>query len=253
MPNKKYLRKKNVIIVIAVVISVILYMAGVLSGIFANKVVKEETKQDISALKKETKQDFNSLQSYVEFLDTNLKNMQLEQTFTESLNHDNMCKFSSISMNELVNQLGFYWSKLPFRLEEYEKYNKVTDEYLLLKDRYAHLSIRTWMLAKNQYEKCNMNVVHGLFFYSANCNACVEQGRQIDLLSKKISSAGSNLIMFPVDFNSKQIIVRILEDYYNINSTPAIIINDKVFQGRLFTVEELMKYPKKIKNEQEKS
>ena len=249
MPIKKSLKKRNLIIVAAVIISVILYMAGVLSGIFANKVVKEEAKHDISNLKKETKQDLNSLQTYVEFLDINLKNMQLEQTFTETLNHDDMCKFSSISMNALVNQLEFYWSKLPFRLEEYEKNNKITDEYFLLKDQYAHLSIRTWMLAKSQYEKCNMNVVHGLLFYSANCNACVEQGKQIDLLNKKISSMGSNLIMFPVDFNSKQIIVRILEDYYSINSTPAIIINDKIFQGRLFTAEELMKYPKKIKNE----
>ena len=247
MPNKKSSGKRKTIIVTAVIISVVLYMAGVLSGIFANKIVKEETKQDISALKKETRQDLDSLQTYVEFLDTNLKNMQLEQTFTETLNHDEMCKFSSISMNELVNQLGFYWSKLPFRLEEYEKNNKVTDEYLLLKDQYSHLSIRTWMLAKSQYERCSVNVVHGLFFYSANCDMCVDQGRQIDSLNKKISSGGSSLIMFPVDFNSKQMIVRSLKGYYSINSTPAIIINDKVFQGRLFTSEELMKYPKKNK------
>ena len=250
MPNKSLLNKRNVIIIAAIIISIILYIAGVLSGIFANKVVKEETKQDISALKKETRQDLGSLHTYVEFLDTNLKNMQLEQTFAETLNHDDMCKFSSISMNEIVNQLGFYWSRLPFRLEEYEKNNKVTDEYLLLKEQYAHLSIRTWMLAKNQYEKCDMNVVHGLFFYSVNCDACANQGRQIDSLSKKISITGNNLIMFPVDSNSKQAIVRILEDYYGINSTPAIIINNKVFQGRLFTAEELMNYPKKTKNAQ---
>lgn len=252
MPRIKSNKRRNAIIVIAVIISAVLYIAGVLSGIFANKIVKEETRQDISTLKKETRQDLASLQSYVDFLDTNLKNMQLEQTFTETLNHDDMCKFSSISMNELVNQLGFYWSRLPFRLEEYENYNKVTYDYLLLKEQYAHLSIRTWMLAKSQYEKCNTTLVHGLFFYSANCSACVEQGRQIDLLSKKISNIGSNLIMFPIDFNSRQTIVRSLKGYYNITSAPAIIINDKVFQGRLFKAEELMKYPRKIKNEQEK-
>lgn len=238
-------RKKSTLIIIAFVVSIVLYFTGVLSGIFANKVIKEETKQDIIALKQETKQDVDYLQRYIKFLDANLKNMQLEQTFTETLNHDQMCYFLSISLNDLVDQLGFYWSKLPFRLEEYERNNKVTEEYSLLKEEYAHLSIRTWILAKSEYEKCNMNIVHGLYFYSADCGTCVSQGEQIDELSRRIKNSGSSLIMFPIDSNSNQSIVKTLKIYYGIKSTPAVIVNDKVFQGRIFNAGELIKYTKR--------
>lgn len=243
MKTNKF-RRRNTILFLATVLSIILYFVGVLSGIFANKVFKDETKKDISNLKSETKQDFQYMQNYVIFLDTNLKNMQLEQTFTETLNHEQMCDFLAISMDELVNQLGFYWNKLPFRIEKYEKENKVTDEYLLLKEQYLHLSIRTWLIAKNEYEKCNINIVHGLYFYSQNCDVCVKQGEQIDILNKKIKALDTNLIMFPVDFDSNQTIIKALKKYYNIKSTPAIIINDKVFQGRLFSSTELMEFPR---------
>ena len=245
MHSKKNIQKKRSgIILIAIAISIVLYLAGVFSGIYANKIIKEQTEQDIRTLKKETNQDLATIQNYVNFLDTSLKNMQLEQTFAESLTHGQMCNFLSISLNELIQQLGFYWSKLPYRIEEYERSNEISPEYSILKEQYAHLSIRTWLIAKNQYDKCNMNVVHGLYFYSVSCTVCVKQGEQIDILSKKIASAGSSLIMFPIDFNSEQGIVKNLKKYYNINSTPAIIINDKVFQGRLFAADELMNYPK---------
>ena len=240
-------RQKNRtgIIFIAIIISIVLYLAGVFSGIYANKIIKEETKQDIKTLKEETRRYIELLQKYVDFLDTNLKNLQLEQTFVETLTPEQMCNFSYISLNELIKQLDFYWSKLPYRIEEYERSNELSQEYLILKEQYAHLSIRIWIIAKNQYDKCNTNIVHGLYFYSANCSVCVKQGEQIDRLSRRISSAGSSLIMFPVDINSGQGIVKNLKIYYHINSTPAIIVNDKVFQGRLFKAEELSNYPKK--------
>lgn len=242
---KKQFSKRKSIIVLAVILSFVLYFAGVISGLYANKLLKEETKQDIQAFKKETENYLSSMQNYIYFLDSNLKNMQLEQTFIETLNHTQMCYFLNISRNDMIKQLRFYWSKLPYRIEEFEKNNQVTDEYLLLKQQYEHLSIRTWIIARNQYDRCSINVVHGLYFYSTDCEKCVQQGQQIDRLNRKVQLAGSDLIMFPVDFNSNETIVKNLKEYYGIDSVPAIIVNDKVFQGKLFTAEELTKFPKK--------
>ena len=239
--------KRTGVIALAVIISVVLYLAGVFSGIYANKSVKEETREDIKALKEETRQYLDLMQKYVDFLDVNLRNLQLEQNFAESLNREQMCNFLSISLNQLISQLNFYWSRLPYRIEEYEKNNAVSKEYLILKGQYEYLSIRTWIIAKNQYERCGMKVIHGLYFYSGNCTVCVREGEQIDKLSRNIASEGSKLIMFPVDFNSEQGIVKNLEEYYNITSTPAIIINYKVFQGRLFAAEELSYHAKNNK------
>ncbi len=239
MSEQSQQRKKTYIILFAILASVILYLAGVFSGLYANKILKEATEKDIYNLKEKTSKDLGALQSYIDFLDINLKSMQLEQTFRETLTSEQMCSFSMISLNELLNQLGYYWDRLPYRIEEYEKYNELSEDYKLLKQQYAHLSIRTWILARNQYEKCSMNVTHGLYFYSADCKECVEQGEQLDELNNKVRSSGKEMVMFPIDFYMDEPIVSNLKKYYGISSTPAIIINDKVFLGRLFTSEEL--------------
>jgi hypothetical protein len=248
MIQTKLPNKRTGIILFAVIVSIILYLAGVYSGLYANKLIRKETEEGIRSLREETEQDLEALQSYVSFLGTNLKNMQLEQTFIQTLDHEQMCNFSIISFNELINQLRFYWARLPFRIEEYERNNPLSEEYLLLKQQYAHLSIKTWILAKNQYDKCNMDIVHGLYFYSANCENCVEQGEQLDELNKRVRATGRDMIMFPIDFDSNETIIKNLKKYYNINSTPAIMINDNVLQGRVFTTEELTPYAEQKKN-----
>ena len=241
--HQKILSKKTIIL-FAIAISIILYLAGVYSGLYANKIIKKETEENIISLKKETAQDLEAMQNYVNFLDSNLKNMQLEQTFIETLGPEEMCNFSIISFNELTSQLRFYWDRLPFRIEEYERNNKLSEEYLLLKQQYSHLSIRTWILAKNQYDKCKIDIVHGLYFYSSDCENCVEQGEQLDEVNKKVRSSGRDMILFPLDFKSDEPIIKNLKEYYKIKSTPAVMINDKVFQGRLYKAEELIPYTK---------
>ena len=84
-----------------------------------------------------------------------------------------------------------------------------------------------------------MNVTHGLYFYSADCKECIEQGEQLDKLNNKVELSGKEMVMFPIDFNMDEPIVSNLKKYYRIDSTPAVIINDQVFQGRLFTAGEL--------------
>jgi hypothetical protein len=233
-------KKKNFIILIAIVASIILYLAGVFSGLSANKLVREETQTGITSLKTETKQNLQALQSYVDLLDSSLRSIQLEQTFMDTLSNKEMCNFSQISQKELFNSLSYYWERLPFRMEEYERYNEPSEEYKILKEQYAQLSIRTWIIAKNQYEKCNRNIVHGLYFYSADCQDCIKQGEELDKLSIKVRNQDKDTVLFPIDFYLNETIVKNLEEYYKINSTPALIINDKVFQGRLFKAEELL-------------
>jgi hypothetical protein len=143
---------------------------------------------------------------------------------------------------QLVSQLGYYWNKLPFRLEEYEKNNSLSQDYIVLKKQYTDLSIRTWILAKNRYDKCNVDLVHGLYFYSSDCQYCIQQGEQLDELYKLVISNGGDMILFTIDFNSSDPIIENLKIYYDIKSTPAIIINNNVLQGRLFTAAEMYSY-----------
>jgi thiol-disulfide isomerase/thioredoxin len=237
--------RKLYIIGFALIMSIILYFSGVFSGLNANKIIKESTQKDIFDLRKETSEDLNSLQSYISFLDNNLKGMQLEQTFTESLNQDEMCSFSAISLSGLFSQLPYYWERLPYRIEEFEKYNQLSEEYNTLKQQYTHVSIRTWILARNQKEKCNIDLIHGLYFYSADCKDCVKQGEQLDVVNKELEKLGIDIVMFPIDYNSNEQIISNLKKYYKIKSTPAIIINDNILQGRLFEADEILAFSEK--------
>ncbi len=243
-------RRRKGVIAFAIFAAFILYVSGVFSGLYAKDVILEETASDISKLKQETQKDLSdfkvettqdlvTLSSYINFLETNLNSMQLEGTFAETLNDSQQCEYSRIALDELVKQLGYYWGKLPFRLEEYERENQPTPEYQKLKDEYTHLSIRVWILAKTQSEKCNSNIVSGLHFYSRQCEKCVDQGEQIDRLKRMVEESGKELLLFPIDFNSDEQIITNIKRFYSINETPALVINDKVFQGRLFEAEEL--------------
>lgn len=250
MENTGEQKKRKEVIIFAIIAAFVLYFSGVFSGLYAKDAMlqetesglsrlKQETQQDISELKVETKQDLVALSSYIGFLDANLKSMQLEATFADTLNESEKCEYSRITLDELVKKLGYYWGRLPFRLEEYEQSNEPTEEYLQLKDEYTYLSIRIWILAKRQSEECSTDIVHGLHFYSRECADCTRQGEQIDKLNRLVSESGRDLIMFPMDFDSEDPLITNLKRFYGINSTPAVIINDQVFQGRLFTAEEL--------------
>jgi hypothetical protein len=84
--NQKSPNKRVGIIILAIIISIVLYLAGVYSGLNANKIIKTKTENDLKAF-----------ENYINFLDTNLKTMQFEQTFMETLTNEQMCNFSKIS------------------------------------------------------------------------------------------------------------------------------------------------------------
>ncbi|MBR9690664.1 hypothetical protein GOV08_03185 [Candidatus Woesearchaeota archaeon] len=231
--------KRRAIIAIAVIAAIVLYMSGVLSGLYANKILKKETEEDISLFKLETKSGLEDMRSYISFLESNLNSIQLEQIFVETLEHDQMCEFSSISLNNLVEQLRFYWQRLPFRIEEYEKNNRQTEEYKLLKQQYTQISLRTWIIARSLQQKCDTDLVHGLYFYNADCDLCITQGEELDKLKRTLDKKGTDVLIFTIDFDSKEPLVGYLRDYYRLNSTPSVVINDEVFTGKVFASQEL--------------
>lgn len=234
--KKPQINKRIIIIIIAIILSVMLYLAGVFSGLYANRI-----------LKKETQKDLNVLENYVNFLDTNLKNMQLEEGFMATLDSEQMCNYSMISLNNILGQISNYWDKLPYRLEEYEKNRTLSSDYLILKKQYTDLSIRMWLLAKNRYTKCNVSLVQGIYFYSSDCENCVEQGEELDELRRLVLARGSDIIIIPIDFKTNESIINNIKSYYGIRSTPAIVINDEVLQGRVFTANELFSKTNKNK------
>lgn len=241
------------IIGIAVVISIFLYLAGVFSGLYANKILEErttaniesfkfETKKDIDKLKQGTEEDIDYLKNYLIFLESNLQDIQQEQFFADALSETEQCTFSVLTLQKQMDHLRYFWSILPFRIEEYEKYNELTDEYLSLKKQYTQVSIKTWIYAKKISDKCNQDLTHGLYFYSANCTTCIRQGEQLDRLAINLDETNQSLMLFTIDIDSDEPLVRIVKDYYGVSSAPAVVINNELFQSNLTTTEKLLEF-----------
>lgn len=250
---KKQSFKKNrtAILTVAIILSIILYLAGVFSGLYANKIIEKKTTADLLNLKNETntsleniktgaKQDFDILSDYIKFLDGHLQNLQLEQTFMETLSSQEKCNFTEIAMDSLLKQFEYYWDRLPLRIEEYEsQVDDLSQEYVLLKQQYTQLSIRTWILANNRNKECNGDLITILYFYTRNCNNCVAQGEVLDELRNYYMLKNKDVLIFTVDLNSDFSIIRYMKQYNQIESAPALLIDDTVYQGRVFNLDEL--------------
>jgi len=246
--NTPLIRKKRTIVTIALILSIILYISGVYSGLYASRIIEEKTEKNIQDLKSETKTDIATLKSttfdqltiisdYVKFLDGYLKDMQLEQIFLDTLSEKETCEFLAITTDELQQQFQYYWDNLPVRLEQYERDNEITDDYKLLKQQYTQLSIRAWVLAKNRQKLCDDQVVPVIYFYSANCSVCVRQGEELDTLPNDVPD--KEVMIFTIDYNANVAMVNYIKDFYEIKTVPAILMNSRVYKGRLFEKEEL--------------
>ncbi len=224
---KKKTKKINFIIFLFI-ISLILYFSGVMSGLYANKIITHKVNLEINEIKK-------TLDDYA----VNLKDLQLQDLFINYYINKDKCKFLNIYTAQVYPQLNYYWNVLPKRIEKYDKKTKLSNEYLSLKKEYTRLMLKLWVLTSENYYDCkNKNFIPILYFYTANCSNCLKQGEEFDKFKKNVKN--QTVIVFPIDANFKDDGVYLLKQYYNLSKYPATIINNKVYQEQILTSKDLM-------------
>lgn len=228
MAKKQTKVKQSSIIVVAIILSVILYIAGVMTGLNANKLIEQQVDVEITDIK--------------ELLDDSaldLKSIQLQQYYIDNFPEEDRCALLGAYTDHLYDQINSFWQVLPDRLEAYEKENEQTDEYTAIKREYIRLSLRFWLTTLNAREACdNQELIGILYFYTPDCEHCIEQGEQFDhfqLLLKR----QKNIIIFPIDATFADDTVYMLKQFYNITQYPAVIVNKEPIQGRVVTAKEL--------------
>ncbi len=236
------MRRNTKLYLVAAIASLILYFAGVLSGMYATRVVKHQTGQEIRLM-----------QDYVNSVKMNLEDIQVQQAFFNTLGANDTCGFFRIAMDEIKKNLEFFWKNLPYRIEEYEKMNRPDKNYEKLKRDYLFVSLRAWFISKGYYSRCNSDFIPLLYLYSVNCSGCVLEGQNLDTVKYNMGKKGNSIIVFTVDSDQRESSLSMLKKYYKINSTPAIILPDgSVLQGRVFSYDEIIKLLEKEKNEKAK-
>ncbi|MEM4755760.1 MAG: hypothetical protein QW594_01365 [Candidatus Woesearchaeota archaeon] len=251
MTNTKKPLRKSTIIAIAIVLSLLLYIAGVLSGLYANKLLKQETennmnvlknqtKKEVAAIKEETQETIQYLQQNIHLLRDEFESIQIEQAFLDVLDPKEQCAYSTHALQTLIEKLQYYWQRLPERLEAYEQQETLSTEYQMLKQQYIDLSLRTWIIAKKRYNLCKTDMIQGIYFYSARCKECIRQGEALDKL--KHLASNKEIMIVTIDFSSTNTIVAYLKEYYQLQEEdlPVLILNDHLFKNSVYEANELL-------------
>jgi len=208
--------KRKRLLIIASITTIILYFMGILTGYFVQVKVLSRTEEELEKVQEEF-YDYKQ----------NLENIQLEQLYLTTHQGELSCKILVSTIDEMHNNLAYFWSKLPSKLEVYEKYSEVQPEYVRLKRDYTLLSIRTWLLSLDVKKKCGEEIIPALYFYSRDCDSCIDQSYVLDELKRE----NPNFSAFIVDFNLDESIVKIIKNVYNVTEVPSFIINDRLYPG----------------------
>jgi len=195
---------------IAGIISLVLYLAGLFTGYFFQKAVFGEVEKNIEDLK------------------SDLENAQLEYMFL-TLKAKESCQILSSLTNDLTSRLYSVLNEL-IKLEE-----KQDRRVIELKNDYTMLAIRAWILKSNTKEVCQEDVLPILYLYSIPCEDCLKQGKILDEIK---TIYPEKVLTFTIDSGVDLPIVQTIVKSYNITKTPALVVEGDVYQG-LITKEEL--------------
>jgi thiol-disulfide isomerase/thioredoxin len=133
------------------------------------------------------------------------------------------CK--DLSGDVLSKELNTFAEKLTYTEETVSKNSA---DLLRLKTYYTLLQIKDYLLMKKISIKCNTKPVFILYFYSSDCPKCEQQGYVLTYLREKYP----NLRVYSFDYNLANPALKTLISLHKIqNITPAMVINDKVYQG----------------------
>jgi len=196
------------------ILTLTLYILGFVTGIYVSKPAIE------------AKQTFSELQDEIMKLKRNLENIQLQQFYLSS-EPEMGCAFLISDINNIQNDLGYFYQKLPQKLEVYEASGKTDPVYEEIKREYMRISLKVWILSIIANKKCKQNIVPILYFYSKDCEECIRQGEVLDEIRTNIR----NISIFTIDLDLNEEVVKNIKHTYNITKTPALVIDGNLYEG----------------------
>ncbi len=204
--------------------TLIVYIAGIITGIFTERFITKKfillTKSEIERSKEKIKE-----------IRRRMENLQLENFLLVTFGKNETCKFLSLLLEQIEEELSTFWKKLPKRLEEYELKGSIPKEYEEVKRDYMLLSIRAWSISVSLKDRCNKNLVPVLYFYSKKCEECIKQGEALDKFKLLAKSKGFIPMVFTVDAELEEPVIKVIKSVYNITEVPSILIENKVLRG----------------------
>jgi hypothetical protein len=195
--------------------SLVLYAVGVFTGAFIYEFTQSKTSQEFADLRQE-------INNYGE----DIGSIELELLYLSSGQNELGCKFIVTSLNSVQSDLDYFWRNLPNKLEVYERENPTDESYESLKRDYMEISLKAWLISLSVKERCGDDSVPILYFYSRDCEDCIEQGNILDRLRES-----HNVLVYTIDLNLDSDALDIVREAYSIEETPSLIVFDESYSG----------------------
>jgi thiol-disulfide isomerase/thioredoxin len=191
----------------AFLISIFIFISGIVVGYFVQKSVSERTEDKISKLQ------------------NRIEDIQLQYMYLSMID-ENDCEFGAILFNDATNEL---W-EISRELSSFG--NRISKEELnRLEKKYFLLSAKAWVLNSYITKNCEEEALAILYFYSVPCDDCENQGEILD--SVQNSDFKEKIRVFVMNTNLEEKMVQTLTKAYNITSTPTIIVDGEKYEGLL--------------------
>lgn len=188
------------------VISIILYVLGIVTGIYVQKSLLSSVETAINSIKSDVE---NAQQEYILF----------------SLRGKESCPILSSLSIEISNKLR----NLANELIDLESKGESGSKFIELKKEYGVLSIRSWILRSAINANCDEDILPVLFYYSVPCPDCLQQGRILDELREENYLEKASVYVLDKDIDHP--LVKTLVKSHNVTIVPSIVVGDKVYQG----------------------
>ncbi len=207
-------RDARSVYIIAAIISIVLYVSGIATGLFVQKTAIQLTEEKFRL----TEEKLKSLQRRME-------GIQLEYVYLSTLGRDISCS----SLTALVDDSAKTVWEIGKELTELETAGTSTEQVSELTQDYYLLSVRAWILNSYVTERCVEDRVVILFFYSVPCDDCQRQGDILDQLKQEGFDEKMRVFVLNSDFQEP--IVQVLKRTHNIESVPSLVIGNTTYEG----------------------
>ncbi|OGI12176.1 hypothetical protein A3K64_02475 [Candidatus Micrarchaeota archaeon RBG_16_36_9] len=213
---------KNNIFIKTTVITVIIFILGILVGLWLDNNRLNEIKDSITSMD-------------IEWNDARLQGIFYQKISNQSSSCEDAIK-SNLEFNNRIYQKGI-------EIEKSENINKFTPEIVYEKRRYALLQLQFWSNSINLKESCNANYSSVVYFYSFfDESKKIDQNIQSIILSNLKEECGNNMILIPLPLDLSISTIDFIKSSYEINSTPSILIDEKTVLTGIQNREDILKY-----------
>ena len=199
------MKKRNAAYLIAGILSLLFYVAGIFTGINIQQSVSKSVEEDLASIKSDIE---NQQQELILF---SLRGKE-SCTVLQSLSSTTAAKLDSVSND----------------IRRLEQSNQKDATFVATKELYSTLSIRAWILRASINENCDPKSVLILYYYSFPCEDCKMQE---DTLEHIKSMDVERILTYAVDKDVNNSLIQTLVRSHMVDRSPSLVISNEVYRG----------------------